>query len=208
MIAVATALRRGEFGRPEDWNRLYPAFANDPAVWARVDDEQMTARWKDHYLCLYLVRLRDALARWIAEADVRPKLFIAERGSQTIALGGRGLLGALAVQLLFAVCRTQGLEVCSACGMAYAPKRKPAPGRLRYCEPCRKGRAPERHATAAHAQRRAEAYRLHMQGTPPRDISRTLAAPVWRVRTWIRAERDAAKRRLKSASKRRSSRRK
>jgi hypothetical protein len=53
-----------------------------------------------------------------------------------IDLRPRSLVGALAVQLAFAASRTDGLRICSSCGTAYVPERKPARTRRSYCKAC------------------------------------------------------------------------
>lgn len=49
--------------------------------------------------------------------------------------GGLSLCGALTVQLMMAFAGTS-LSLCSSCGQAYFPKRRPAVGRNRYCPRC------------------------------------------------------------------------
>jgi hypothetical protein len=55
------------------------------------------------------------------------------------------LFGALALQLLQAVARSDGLALCSACGRPYTPERRPDPNRRHYCPQCRNA-APHRDA--------------------------------------------------------------
>ena len=52
--------------------------------------------------------------------------------------------------------------MCSFCGSAFIPKRRPTAGRRRYCNAGAEGGASARDATRAHAERRAESYRLHV----------------------------------------------
>jgi len=72
------------------------------------------------------------LDKWVDRGGARPSVF-RQNGRRSIRLGGYGLLGALAVQLVFDMCRTDGLAVCSSCGTPYLPpKRRPrlATGKL------------------------------------------------------------------------------
>jgi hypothetical protein len=76
------------------------------------------------------------LDKWVDRGGVRPSVF-RQNGRRSIRLGGYGLLGALAVQLVFDVCRTDGLAVCSSCGTPYLPpKRRPRQDQNSYCADC------------------------------------------------------------------------
>lgn len=76
------------------------------------------------------------LDKWVERGGVRPSVFRQE-GRRSIRLGGYGLLGALAVQLVFDVCRTDGLAVCTSCGAPYLPpKRRPRRDHNPYCPDC------------------------------------------------------------------------
>ena len=61
-------------------------------------------------------------------------------GSFVFALFGSGLgglIGALAIQLVFEVCRTDGLAICTSCGTPYLPpKRRPRRDQNPYCTDC------------------------------------------------------------------------
>jgi hypothetical protein len=76
-------------------------------------------------------------------------------GAPRIALAGHQLFGALAVQLLLAIGRTNGFAHCSACGKQYTPDRRPPPGRRHYCPECGRGAA-ERDAARDYRRRRKE----------------------------------------------------
>lgn len=95
---------------------------------------------------------------WLELAGVRPFFSWGEGEEATVALGtttlgfstamqkewlpklshlhGTTLFGALGIQILMAVSRKEGFAICSACGMPYAPKRRPNPKRRRYCHRC------------------------------------------------------------------------
>ena len=76
------------------------------------------------------------LDKWVERGGVRPSVFLRDE-RRSIRLGGYGLLGALAVQLVFDVCGTDGLAVCSSCGTPYLPpKRRPRQDRNSYCPDC------------------------------------------------------------------------
>jgi hypothetical protein len=64
--------------------------------------------------------LGEVLNFWLEIAAVRPRLDWS--GSKPVVqLGGHGLIGAIAVQLLFDCSRTDGLVVCTSCGTPYLP---------------------------------------------------------------------------------------
>lgn len=71
------------------------------------------------------------------------------------ALGLPNAFGHLTLQLAVAIARTEGLAVCSSCGVTYAPtKRKPAAGRRSYCPACFRDGAPQRDASADYRRRK------------------------------------------------------
>ena len=196
-LAIVSTLDRDEFGPLEDWHRLFPGFASEPSVWRRVSElplqppqlpVHVRAWWRDHDRSLEWAQMRDFITGWIEEANVRPKLFIAFRGRRSVTLGGSGLLGAVTVQLLYAITRTHGLVTCSACLAPFTPQRRPAPGRRRYCPTCRANGAPARDATRAHAQRRAEAYRLHIEGMDEAAIAARFGKSLRTIQVWLQRE--------------------
>src|SRR5207244_7489631 len=74
----------------------------------------------------------------------------------SVRLGGYSLYGAIAVQLLFDVSRTDGLAVCTSCGTPYLPPtRRPRWDQNTYCPDCGK-KAAARDASARY--RRTEKY--------------------------------------------------
>jgi hypothetical protein len=109
------------------------------------------------------------LNEWLAWGGVTPNLFWQDR-KRSIRLAGNGLFGALAIQLLFDCCRTDGLAVCTACGTPYLPPKRPRRDRNAYCSDC--GRAAAVRDAAAR-YRRSEKYqaarlrRLAKQQFPP-----------------------------------------
>ncbi len=88
-------------------------------------------------------RIRAAIQRcvneWLSWGSVAPRVYW-EGDRVDVLLGGRGLWGALARQLTFAVARVKRLAICNGCGKAYIPSRNPATGTLTWCdeEECQK----------------------------------------------------------------------
>lgn len=87
---------------------------------------------------------------WLDMGGVRPAFQWA--GSPRVALLSRNLFGALAANLIFAIARTQGLAMCTACGTPFIPSRRPVPGRRSYCPSCGR-QAATRDASRAYRQR-------------------------------------------------------
>jgi hypothetical protein len=73
---------------------------------------------------------------WVERGCVRLSIF-RQNGKYQVRLAGGGLMGALAVQLVFEVCRTDGLAVCTSRGTLYLPAtRRPRRDQNPYCLDC------------------------------------------------------------------------
>ncbi len=121
---------------------------------------------------------------WIGLGEVRPHLEV--RGSHlTVTLGGFGLFGALATQLLLVVSRTRGFAVCSGCGKPYVPRRRRTSERLNYCPNCGL-KAAWRDAQRRLRNAQTTARQLHNDGTPVRVIAKQLDRTIPTIRKWVR----------------------
>lgn len=88
--------------------------------------------------------------------DVGPRL-VWRSGGMAFELASRsGLFGALAAQAAFFAAGSEGLAVCSSCGTAYPPRRRPVLGLRSYCEACRNDGAPLRDAQRDKRKREQE----------------------------------------------------
>lgn len=150
LLNVAAMLHHGRPGASEDWAVIY----------ARA--EKTEHRWwegsKKRWLSFERAELVKKINEWLAMGNVRPSFGWHGPGSVTsihlaAAEPAHGLFGALAVQLMLAVARSDGLAICSACGSSYFPRRRPSAGRRHYCENCGRGAA-VRHASATYRRRR------------------------------------------------------
>jgi len=181
ILNVAAALHAEEFGRLQDWRTLYPRVPEDRSHWTHVfgfpnPQEALSLGW---------TRLRIRLSDWLRTADVRPDLSIMTAKRPEFVLSGRGLYGAVGIQLLFAVCAAHGLAVCTYCGAPYARPRRAARTRRNYCKPCSDSGASLRDAKRDSDQRKREAVRLASEGLSPQQVAAKLGRPEKTIRGWI-----------------------
>lgn len=124
---------------------------------------------------------------WLWLGGVRI-VFDWSRQGAVIGLGGHawhhGLFGALAVQLMLAVCRSDGLALCSACSKPYAPRRRLKARQRSYCPKCGR-RAAIRDAARDYRTRRATAARLYRSGLSRTEIAHRLSVDPVKVKRWI-----------------------
>jgi transposase-like protein len=98
-----------------------------------------------------------------------------------------GVLGAIAMQLLLLVTRSDALLVCCGCGQPYVrdgSSRRPKPGQSNYCGEC--GRtAAARAAKRRWRERVLTARHMHAEGREVAEIARALGVPSSRVARWL-----------------------
>jgi hypothetical protein len=104
-------------------------------------------------------RLKSEVNHWLLIGAVRPILCVDDKMTFRIELGtkadswnnqdaktllpysgewqGTTLFGALGVQLMMAISRSEGLAFCSGCQRSYSPSRKINTARHNYCPSCR-----------------------------------------------------------------------
>ena len=131
LVANEDLLRLEE--RMRQWrrdDRLRPEWVpdEDPATWEMVPG-RVSREIDDRLLSL-------VIDDWLDRGCIRLSIF-PQNGKRAVRLAGGGLLGALAVQLVFEVCRTDGLAVCTSCGTPYLPAtRRPRRDQNPYCSDC------------------------------------------------------------------------
>jgi hypothetical protein len=148
LLSLAAALHGETLGRHEDWVDAFESVPRDDDV--LPPDPGTMARGP-----LTLIGLRHLLAdlinEWLLLGDVRPRLLWEEAAGITF---DSDTFGALAIQLMQAASRTNGLAICSSCGMPYMRTGRKAPaGRRNYCPNCGMSAA-LRDAQRAHRQRK------------------------------------------------------
>lgn len=142
LLNIGARLSDDKLGAEADWEVLDCAFVNpgNRDEW-RIMSQRHTLEWQ--------------LTRWMQMGLLVP--VVAFRKKQLSfslnVLLGPGLFGALAYQLALAISSTDGLSVCSACGRAFTPTRRPTASRRSYCSHCRKIGRPVRDASRAYRQR-------------------------------------------------------
>src|SRR6516165_6411023 len=97
---------------------------------------------------------------WLRTARVRFSARGRDGGGVQAVVGGGGLFGALAVQLLVAVSGAGGLLICEECGLPFVPRRRRD---QKYCEDC---------GIRAAWRRASERYRLTQHDTHPKKARR------------------------------------
>ena len=75
---------------------------------------------------------------WLRFFQVRPRASYNPLGGRfEIRINGSpALAGALAIQIMLALTRSAGIAICSSCGKAFPPSRRPNPNRNSYCKSC------------------------------------------------------------------------
>lgn len=132
ILNIRACLEGDKTGKPEDW-RI--AVCNESApYWDQTleSDHDRLAIRVNEFLKMGAVA---PFVQWF-DYDRRQKGLPIQGWAIKLKFGG--LFGALAAELAFAVARTDGLAICSACAKSYTPRRRPAAGRRQYCDGCKK----------------------------------------------------------------------
>lgn len=144
LIDLSINLHAGTHGRAEEWQQCPDAWRVAGALYSAkggdLPPDEAMENWDAIHeltgLGLDLAFGRQVLAwtvdEWLRSAQVRPA-FRWEGKSPTVRLGGGGLLGALGVQIMLVVGRPDGVAMCSACGVPYAPQRRSRTDQRHYC---------------------------------------------------------------------------
>jgi hypothetical protein len=162
-LLVAVAIHDGRPIGEEMWSGLAPWWNE----WRRVEPKRRD-----------ILRLQDVLDSWIRWAEIRQVIQL-ERSADglrptflfTNTTGAAGptltMRGALALQIVSAATLSGRLVSCSACGRAYATKRRPSANQRNYCdlpdcqrEAWRYAKGRERSGVARSRKRATRASRL------------------------------------------------
>lgn len=130
LLRLAAAVHLDTPGQDEDWLMVLPDMAGDRTT--------ITKTWKERRVSEtervdedreVLGEILDAYLR-VADAHLT---FEWTNEFPTYELRTPTIFSAVVVAVVYAISRTDGVAVCSACGRPYVPKRRPAPGRRSYC---------------------------------------------------------------------------
>jgi hypothetical protein len=188
LLRVSDELRHGRLGAPGDVAMLcqpspqadtWPNAAGLQPWWLRQPDHAPPAPTLRNHRALVEVFTE----RWIEAGHVRPTLRWTAN-ARTVELAGRGLLGALAINLLAAVHGATSLAVCSGCSALYLPSRTPRETQRHFCNRCRDDGEPLRHAKRD-SRARARALTLAHQGWSTTGIATTLNQTKETINTWL-----------------------
>jgi hypothetical protein len=143
---VASRLHGGELGTREDWEVLNSTAGGGPTI-----PRTRSIAADQRGLCVVVNQL-------LRQAQVGVR-YSWEHDRAILQFDGAGLFGALVVQLALAIGRTDGLAVCSGCGVSYVPRRRPRRDRRRYCEQCVRRGVPQRDAATDYRRRKGTGRR-------------------------------------------------
>lgn len=96
---------------------------------------------------VHTLELGDVVDEWLEMANTRVRIYWPWEPPLLRIGGENGLLAELGIQLAVATTRGDNLAICTECGVAYSPTRKPRAGQRTFCKPCREAGAPQMHAS-------------------------------------------------------------
>lgn len=138
MLNIAARLHMGMVGRREDWDRYH----SDISARERQSIVELRQGLGRQAIGLERASLADHVTEWLEWGGVKPELvWDWEAATPKVELYPYDLFGTLAMQLTLAISRSDGLAICSACGQAYIPKRRPRAGQRHYCPECSRATA-------------------------------------------------------------------
>lgn len=155
VLNLASRLHQGEPGRHTDWlivdRRLADARGTEKSVQRKfyTVGESLEFYTAQEFFQIEIdmsniskidlvrqdkVMLASVLDRWLDHSDIRMR-FAWPEGSRSPAIdpSPHSLVGHLVLCLAFAVSRTSGFEICSACGRSFTPKRRRQMEKRKYC---------------------------------------------------------------------------
>ena len=129
ILVCSDSLHRGEQPELDDLKTVYPPWF-DRKLRKQSRPNMATSRGL----------LEGAINNWVHLGGLRPHFRWDRSGCSVIFTTGDycSVFGALAVQLVLAAANQENFAICSGCGMAYFPKRRPNRSRRRFCRHCGK----------------------------------------------------------------------
>lgn len=166
ILTVAAELDEGRIAPEEKWR--VACWMEESYFPKLIRPKRIEAGWKllagclDYWLLLTDVRL---CVEWVKDSrpevqeDSERSVWTKDpedgKGRLTLPFMVGGLFGALAAQLVLTISRTDGLAICSGCGVGYVPwcGRRPRAGERHYCKECHDRKVPELDAARAFRNR-------------------------------------------------------
>ena len=185
LLNVCARLRDGRSAPDDDWSVIYDRNGPIMAPYrcleqgpetgeARVSGpiNQQTGEEDFSYEPLYdefgleppISRCPPDVQRWCASSVIELWLYPTwphihfdwEEEQPTLGLSTPRLWDILALQIVLAASRTDGIAICSACARPYLPSQQPKANRRSYCPTCREEGKPQRDAARDYRRRRRE----------------------------------------------------
>jgi hypothetical protein len=175
------------FSEPvEGWRKLASRAANllvvaneirlngdvPPRAWEKVDGSGEFGKLYPSlaYLDEPWFRLAANVEYWLAAAEVDVRVSV--EGQSLVASLNSFMMSSLAlvaIQLLLAITRSEGLTTCSGCGAPFISNRRPLAGKVvgrwvakrNYCQTCREAKVPQRDAARDYRARKAHSRILN-----------------------------------------------
>lgn len=142
ILRIAAKLHRGGCGASEDWQmlrtpeiHLSAGLPESSHLWQFLGIEQKLDRRHLTGIVNGLLQIADARPEMSWDGGTKSPGIILH-GIAPLAQRNCGVFAWLTLQLAFAVSCADGLAICSACGAAYTPKRRPAGERRQFCPAC------------------------------------------------------------------------
>jgi hypothetical protein len=139
LLNMIAAVHQGKAGSPEDVHAAHAGHRHTGWVPTTVGATRL--------------EIAVCVDEWLQLARVRPVVRWLDGEAARISLGGGNLFGAVGITLAMQAARLEGLAICSACGIAYTPTRRPRADQRHYCERCRTEGAPQRDAATDYRKR-------------------------------------------------------
>lgn len=170
ILNLGAQIEAGERGDTEDWRTalvFYCRLRDFDRRWSWLEGldhyDAEDSQWRRRMLLCRCVN------DWLNMANVAPQLSPhLDSGQPQVMLDGGGdgalgtLIGALGVQIMLAIGRTDSLAQCTGCGRPYLPLTRegtpyrPSNRRRNYCETCREAGVPQRDAARDYRARKKE----------------------------------------------------
>jgi len=135
ILNITAKLQQGNIGENEDWEYLHSIGS---IGWSHVEKKK-EKNYRKNLLQVERELIANAVNYWLTLGNLRPEIRW-ENNNIIISFKSVSSYGTLfaylALQLMLAVGKQDGLAICSACAIPYIPKRKPVSNKRRFCSQC------------------------------------------------------------------------